>query len=256
MKSNIFLADFFEHCADTHRPYIFGTYGQVLTPAILAAKAAMYPDRLTPSRVAYAKAHYIGKRTDDCNGGIKNAIWLPDGAGFDASPVYDSKTDITADEAFKRATVKGKISTIPKIRGICVRYAGHVGVLTDPEKGIVCEFRGFDYGCVRTKLSERKWTDWYEYPYIEYIKNPEPKDGVVDVELPILEKGMKGLPEIGTFQIQCNGRGFRDQNGEKLVVDEKYGGKSTYVCTQVQKKYGLAQTGICNQKTWEKLLKG
>ena len=191
-KTNTYLADGMVHYADMHRPYIFGTWGQVLTEAILMSKAALYPDRLTPKRVEYAKAHYLGKRTDDCHGAIKNLYWLPDGANYDSSPIYDPKTDINADEAFRRAKVKGPIKTIPKVRGICVRYPGHVGVLTDPDKGIVCEFRGFDYGCVRTKLGERKWTDWYEHPFFVYPKEPtptpEPKGDTCMIEMPIVKK--------------------------------------------------------------------
>lgn len=257
MKTNNFLADFMEHCADTHRPYIYGTYGQVLTEAILMAKAAMYPDRLSAKRVKYAKEHYLGKRTDDCYGGVKNARWLPDGAGFDATPIYDSKTDISADTAYNRATVKGPISTIPKVRGICVRYPGHAGVLTDPAKGIVCEFRGFDYGCVRTKLSERKWTHWFQDPYIKYEDQPQPdpKGDVVEVELPVLKKGMKGLPEIGRVQMILNGLGYKDKNGDELETDNSFGGKTDYCVREFQKKNSLVDDGVVGKNTWEKLMK-
>ena len=156
-KTADFLADCFEHYADTHRPYIYGTFGKVLTEALLLQKAKQYPSRLGPARVEYAKKHYIGKRTDDCVGGEKNVAWLP-GNDPDADPIYDPKTDWSADTTFSKATVKGPIKTIPKRRGICVRYKGHTGVLVDPVNMIVVEFRGFDYGCVRTKLSERGWT--------------------------------------------------------------------------------------------------
>lgn len=261
-KTNIYLADGMVHYADMHRPYIFGTWGQVLTEAILMSKAALYPDRLTPKRVEYAKAHYLGKRTDDCHGAIKNLFWLPDGANYDSSPIYDPKTDINADEAFRRAKVKGPIKTIPKVRGICVRYPGHVGVLTDPDKGIVCEFRGFDYGCVRTKLGERKWTDWYEHPFFVYPKEPtptpEPKGDTCMIEMPIVKKTdptMQG-EFVKTLQRQLNAFGFKDQNGKQLIVDGKAGGKTIYALTEAQKKWGLVADGICGEKTWSRVLKG
>ena len=260
-KTNNYLADGMEHYASTHRPYIYGTWGQVLTEAILMSKAAMYPDRLSPKRVAYAKEHYLGKRTDDCHGGIKNLLWLPEGADFDSTPLYDSRTDISADEAYRRAKVKGPIKTIPKVRGICVRYPGHVGVLTDPEKGIVCEFRGFDCGCVRTKLGERKWTDWYEHPYFKYENEPTPtpKGDTCMIEMPVVKKGYKdksGEQTVKTLQRQLNALGFRDKDGHELEVDGSAGGKTIYVLTEAQKKWGLKTDGICGEKTWSRVLKG
>lgn len=264
-KTNTYLADGMEHYADMHRPYIYGTWGQVLTEAILMSKAALYPDHLSPARVEYAKKHYLGKRTDDCHGGIKNLLWLPTGANYDGTPIYDPKTDINADEAFRRAKVKGPISTIPKVRGICVRYPGHVGVLTDPLNGIVCEFRGFDFGCVRTKLSARRWTDWYEHPYFSYetkpipTPTPEPKGDTCMIEMPVVKKGYKdksGEQTVKTLQRQLNALGFRDQDGKELVIDGSAGGRTIYSLTSAQKKWGLKADGICGEKTWSRVLKG
>ena len=263
-KTNTYLADGMEHYADMHRPYIYGTWGQVLTEAILMSKAALYPDHLSPARVEYAKKHYLGKRTDDCHGGIKNLLWLPTGANYDGTPIYDPKTDINADEAFRRAKVKGPISTIPKVRGICVRYPGHVGVLTDPLNGIVCEFRGFDYGCVRTKLSARRWTDWYEHPYFSYetkpipTPTPEPKGDTCMIEMPVVKRTNPTMQGefVKTLQRQLNAFGFKDKDGHELDVDGKAGGKTIYVLTEAQKKWGLKDDGICGEKTWSRVLKG
>lgn len=259
MKKASFLADFAEHCADTHRPYIYGTFGMVLDLKLLMQKAAQYPSRLTPGRVEFAKEHYLGKRTDDCIGLSKNAAWLP-GEEFDADPVYDAKTDWNADGTFERATVKGPISTIPKKRGICVRYGGHTGILVDPDNGIVVEERGFDYGCVRTKLKDRAWTDWYEHPLFDYSEEPkpqptpEPKGDTVMIEMPILRKGDKG-EAVKTLQIMLNGLGYRDQNKNRLEVDGSFGGKTLWTVKDYQAKNHLTIDGIVGKATWTSILK-
>lgn len=250
-KTAEFLADCFEHYADTHRPYIYGTYGMILTLARLEWCAKTYPTRLSKVRVEYAKKHYIGKRTDDCVGGEKNVAWLP-GNDPDADPVYDAKTDWNANTTYEKATVKGPIRTIPKKRGICVHYNGHTGVLTDPVKGIICEFRGFDYGCVRTKLSERGWTHWFEHPLFDY--STKPKEGFCMVELPIIQKGYKG-EAAKTVQRLLNCLGYRDQNGKVLEVDGSAGGKTMAALVKFKKAEGLSATEIVDEATWNKLLK-
>ena len=248
-KTADFLADCFEHYADTHRPYIYGTYGMVLTLDRLEWCARTYPRYLSPARVEYAKKHYLGKRTDDCVGGEKNVAWLP-GTDPDENPIYDPDTDWSADTTFSKATVKGPIKTIPKRRGICVRYQGHTGVLVDPVNMIVVEFRGFDYGCVRTKLTERKWTDWFEHPLFDYKQEDK-----CMVQLPILRKGMKDTNgSVTSWQGLLQLYSYTDGDGNTIKVDGSFGTKTEQATKKVQKKHGLPQTGVVDAATWQALI--
>lgn len=43
---------------------------------------------------------------------------------------------------------------------------GHIGVYVGGGYGV--EERGFNYGCVRTKVASRKWTHWCQLPFIDY----------------------------------------------------------------------------------------
>lgn len=59
--------------------------------------------------------------------------------------------------------------------------------------GYAVEWRGFSYGCVRTKVKDRKWKYWYKLPFIQY------RDTTVDVPTPeitlgsrLLKRGMVG----------------------------------------------------------------
>ena len=244
-KTNKGLASFAVGCLG--RPYIYGTYGQILTEKLLQAKAMQYPSRLSDARVKYARAHFIGKRVSDCEGLIKNYLWAD---SPNSDPVYNSKQDISANGAFEKATVKGEIGTIPETPGICVRYNGHVGVYIGG--GYVVEARGFDYGCVKTKLSERKWTHWFEHPWIQYEKEPQPTPEVkyVTIEMPVLRKGDKSQA-VKTMQACL------DVYGYGLSIDGSFGGKSAAALLDFQKKHPACGTpdSVCGKNTWNALLK-
>lgn len=262
MKTAENLALFAEESLGTS--YIYGTFGQILTERLLAEKARVYPERLSEKRVKYAREHYIGKRTTDCYGLIKRFKWCPgDHPGQNETPIYNAREDISANQAFERATVKGKISTMPDIRGICVRYSGHVGVYVGKDRaGVpwVVEARGFDYGTVKTKLHDRKWTDWFQESGIDY-NSPAPVPGPggdCEVNLPVLKKGSKG-PEVFAVQSILIQKGVRDQDGKVLVADSSFGGRTDAAVKKFQKMNypdcGEAD-GVVGQKTWTKLLKG
>lgn len=185
-KTNIGLVAFANHCADENRPYVYGTYGLKLTKTLIRQKHNQYPTQMTDERTQYALEHYVGKRSDDCYALLKNYLWLPGtddeliAKKFDADPIYNAKQDISADQAFNLATEKGDIDSIPEIPGIMVRYKGHAGVYVG--NGIVVEERGFNYGCVRTRLNERKWTHWYKSTFITYLTSTVPSNAKKSVE--------------------------------------------------------------------------
>ena len=165
MKNNLELVEFVKNCMGY--PYIYGTFGQVLTSSLIEAKAKQYPRQLTQNRKNLALKNYIGKRSVDCIGLIKYFLWS-DPSG---NPTYDKNTDWSADDTYCRAGNKGTIKTMPDVPGVCVRYAGHVGVYIGD--GEVIEARGFDYGVVKTNLADRKWSHWYYHPLISYTTTPQ-----------------------------------------------------------------------------------
>lgn len=77
----------------------------------------------------------------------------------------------------------------------------------------------------------------------------------VNIEMNILQKGSKG-EQVKTYQVMMNTLNIKGANGKALSVDKDYGNNCVYACKTLQKKLGLAQTGICDQAIWDKLLKG
>lgn len=164
MKNNIGLI---EHCETALKEgwgYVWGTYGKVLTPELLEQKLLQYPDNIKKYE-DYIRKNYIGKRAADCVGLIKSFIWW-DGN----NPVYAAKTDVSANGMYEASSIKGSISELPELPGVCLWKNGHVGVYIG--NGRIIEAKGTKYGIVETQLKgwgATKWTHWFFCPFIDYV---------------------------------------------------------------------------------------
>ena len=52
----------------------------------------------------------------------------------------------------------GTIDTLPEIVGLALLTDGHIGYYVGG--GYAVEWRGFNYGCVKTVVKERTWKHW------------------------------------------------------------------------------------------------
>ena len=144
--------------------YVWGTYGQTLTPELLQYKLTQYPDGVG-KYAAFIRTNWLGKHTADCVGLIKGYGWLStDTMAIDYGT--HGMPDIGANEMYYSATRKGTIETIPDTPGLAVWKSGHIGVYIG--NGEVIEAMGTKYGVVKTQLEGRGWTHWLEVPGIEY----------------------------------------------------------------------------------------
>lgn len=262
MKTGEGLALFAEKAAIAKTPYIYATFGQILTERKLSEVRRLYPERMSAKRYQYARDHYVGKRTNDCYGLVKRYKWSGGDAenpSLDDTPIYDGSSDVNANTAYQKATVKGKISTIPEVRGLIVWKPGHVGVYLG--NGRVAEARGFDFGTVITKLSDRPWTNWFQEVGISYEKQPTPAPGDgFDVKVKTLKRNADGSamvdPNVLVFQSMMNTLKIRDDDGRELVEDSHYGKRSEQACKRFQKLRGLTVDGKCGPATWDKIANG
>jgi hypothetical protein len=166
-KTNTGLVAFAKAALDAKLGYVYGTFGQVCTAALLDQKAKQYPaNNLAGGAMRTVGNKWLNRRVVDCSGLIK--YYLMANAVGD-NPTYNAKYDTNL---FNVAAEKGPISTLPEIPGICLYMTGHTAVYLG--NGIVIEAAGTAYGVVQSKLPNchtgRAWTHWYKAPGITYLK--------------------------------------------------------------------------------------
>ena len=164
-------------------PYWYGTFGNVASASLYKTKNNQYPKYYSKGNYKTGFSHQYGKRVHDCVGLIKGYLWSENAT---AAPKYNAKQDVSANGMLSKCIVKGKIETLPEIAGVLVFFSGHVGVYIG--NGWVIEARGHDHGVVKTKLSDRPWTDWGKCPWITYSTNaPKPTKTIDELAREVIE---------------------------------------------------------------------
>ena len=249
-KSNLYLVEYAK--AQLGNMYTYGCFGQIGSEQLYQEKLRQYPAQIGKWPKSTYEAGY-GKRWYDCAGLIKAAMFCDTPT---SKPVYNSKYDYSANGMIDLCKEQGAYSSIPNIPGLIVWKPGHVGVWVGDGKTVI-EAKGHMYGVVKT--TDTKWLKWGKLPWFEYAEQPSPAPvpaGMVDVKLPVLKYGDKSSDVKGyvqALQIMLNGRGYRDDKGEKLDVDGSYGRKTEQAVRRMQSACGLVVTGVCDKSTWTKL---
>ena len=163
------------------QPYWFGCCLYKATNSLLTRKTNQYPSSYVSSRTARYKQDIINQKiVADCIGGLKGYMWTGGGVGvleaIGTDSTFTSKygsngcPDKGANSMFTYAKNKGMdwgaIGTLPEIVGLALTKSGHVGYYVG--NGYAVEWKGFSYGCVKTKVAGRGWTHWYKLPFIQY----------------------------------------------------------------------------------------
>lgn len=235
--------------AQLGRPYWYGTFGQIATATLYNQKRNQYPSQYDKWEKSTFTTQY-GQRVHDCVGLIKGAVWS-DGAP-NATPKYNADQDVSANGIIKRCTETGDIKSIPEVKGLIVWKENHVGIYIGG--GYVIEARGHAYGVVKTKVSERPWTKWGRLP-ADFVTYEAEKETCV-ANLIVLKKGMSDVSgSVTSWQILLKGYNYKDNLGNEIKIDGKFGDKTEEATKKVQKVHRLPQTGIVDGSTWEALIK-
>ena len=128
----------------------------------------------------------------------------------------------------------GTIDTLPEIVGLALHTDGHVGYYVG--NGYAVEWRGFRYGCVRTKVKDRRWKYWYKLPFIQY------REAAAEIPAPeialgsrLLKRGMVGS-DVKALQELLLQLGFALP---KHGADAEFGSETEKALLAFQKKAGL-----------------
>ena len=171
MYNNLGLVDHCKAWLKYPTRYGWGCWGQPASDSIITAKARQYPGHYDRSRQTELR-RLIGKAwLIDCVGLIKNYYWGMTPGGTKVN--YIAKTDVSADDMYYRARIKGPISNMPDVPGLCVQLPGHIGVYIGGGQVIESTRGVFGDGVVITKLKDRRWIHWLQCPFIEYVKEEE-----------------------------------------------------------------------------------
>ena len=175
-------------------PYWYGCVCYKCTQDLLTRKTRQYPKHYTSNRTACYKADIAGgKWASDCIGLAKGYMWWDSTKGGVRYAV-NGCPDMSANGMLEKATVKGDIKNLPETPGIMLWMNGHAGVYIGG--GWAIEERGFNYGCVKTKVADRPWKKWYRLPGLTYL-DADDGEGREDVPFDVAEEPEHGVRITG-----------------------------------------------------------
>lgn len=252
-KNNIELVAHAQKALNEEWAYVYATYGQVITQAVIDNCQRKYPAIYTEAYKAMTAKYALGKRGADCIGLFKSYLWW---RGDNLNPGYVSANDKSANGMFSYAKSIGNkwgelsdTQKIPEVKGLLVRKDGHVGIYIGD--GWVIEAIGaslYTYdnvqyrGVVKTPLygaAGKRWTHWYYAPFIEYVPT-EPFKPTKE-----LAQGNKGL-DVKWVQQKLISLGY---SCGSWGADGSFGSATLSAVKLFQKDYGLTITGTVNAAT-------
>lgn len=248
------------------QPYWFGTCAYKCTASLLKKKRAQYPDYyLTKNESRYQDAIKRKLVASDCIGGVKGYAWT--GGGLTVDDAIGTDNGITskyqgygcpdkgATGMFEWARSKGLphgvIGTLPEVPGLALYKQGHAGYYVGD--GYAVEWRGTAYGCVKTVVKDRGWTNWYALPFIDYGESDMTvmaKAAQIVLGSRLLMNGSKGI-DVKELQELLMWLGY---DVGSTGADGKFGKNTEAGVIAFQKKNRLTADGKYGEKTHAALM--
>lgn len=225
MLTNIGLLENTIKCYKHSNYYIYGTFGQKLTSSLVESKIRQYPSFYRTEQRKRNARNAVGRYAYayDCVGLIKCYLF----GGF-GNVKYNSKYDLSANGMYNKCTEKGKISSIPNIKGLLVWMDGHIGVYDGKKYTYECTVSGGTFRIIKTVAKTRGWTNWGKCAYIKYEKekntntNTSKKKSINEIAREVID-GKWGSGEDRKKKLEKAGYNYRDVQNEvnKLVKNKK-----------------------------------
>ena len=246
------------------QPYSYGATILRASAELLNAKSKQYPSHYATSRLPRYRQDIENRAVvADCVGAVKGYMWTNGGQGvieaIGTDKTFQNKyksngcPDLSANGMFdwakKQDTEWGRIDTLPEIPGLALHKDGHVGYYIGD--GWAVEWRGFSYGCVKTKVKDRPWTHWYKLPFILYPEMAESGEETTAENTTLgsrlLKKGLTGY-DVKLLQEYLN------QLGAALETDGEFGRKTEAAVIDFQKDAGITVDGLYGKQSHAALL--
>lgn len=248
------------------QPYWYGTCIYKCTESLRARKAEQYPSHYKDSRTSRYRQDIDAKKVcADCIGGCKGYAWTGGGIGvveaIGTDNTYSSKygggncPDKSANGMFTYAKSKGMdygtIDTLPDVVGLVLHKDGHVGYTVGD--GYAVEWKGYSSGCVKTKIADSNWLNWFRLPFIDYgdsviVGLPAPEERVLGERT--LKKGMSGS-DVKAMQELLMQVGYELP---RYGADGKFGAETLEALLAFQEREELEQDGLYGDKTHAALM--
>ena len=236
------------------QPYWYGTCCYRATKYLLKKKAARYPAHYGAGRRQRYQRDIAAKAVvADCVGACKGYAWTDGGQDvleaigtgrsyairYCANGCPDKGADTMFIWAKKQGASHGTIAVLPDVPGLALWKKGHLGYTLGGGEAV--EWRGFRFGCVRTRIADRPWTHWFCLPFIDY--------GAADVAVPAtlgsrtLHRGMKGA-DVVLLQEALN------RLGAALTPDGRFGRQTEAAVRAFQKWKKIYADGVAGPRTY------
>lgn len=247
------------------QPYWYGTVVYKCTESLLTRKTKQYPSHYGSSRMARYRDDISKKKIcADCVGLIKGYCWTQSGQGvieavgtdkgisskYGANGCPDKSANGMFSYAKDSGCAWGTIDSLPEVPGIALRSDGHVGVYIGD--GYAVEERGFNYGCVKTRVASRNWMHWYYLPFIDYgeASGAQPAQPVYALGSRLLKRGSAG-PDVKALQEHLLGLGYALP---KYGADGEFGAETETALRAFQVDEGLEVDGKYGEKSHAALM--
>lgn len=215
--------------------YFYGAKMQTLTESFMKQMNSLYPGTVSKNYMQKARNKgMVGKTAVDCSGLI--------GA-------YRGK-QIGSSQLYSTAKKRMPIANINDFAiGTVLWKSGHVGVYIGKENGVpMCvEAKGIDYGVIKSKVSDTKWSYGLTFSDIEYsytTKVSGTSKGINPYGIPMrtLVKGAKGE---GVKWLQWE----LIESGYNITIDGSFGPKTLNAVLAFQKSAKIDVDGKVGPQT-------
>ena len=250
------------------QPYWYGSCAYKATAALLNRKSRQYPSHYGSARTARYRQDIRNRAVVcDCIGGLKGYCWTGGGQSaleaigtdkavasrYGANGCPDKGANGMFSYAKSKGMVWGTIDTLPDVIGLALYRDGHVGYTVGG--GYAVEWRGFAYGCVKTRIAERDWTHWYQIPFLDYGSAGFDSPGgnaFTQAALGgrLLQKGSRGT-DVQSLQEQLMKLGYPLK---QYGADGKFGAETEKAVRAFQRKAGLTVDGKYGSLTHDALM--